>query len=100
MKAYLRNLHARWITRKYPDLIDKIIEQAVRLRWHLWQRDGEWTPKQAREINAWLETEPGMTDRLERRKAQLARLEALEAPEIILAEQRRMVREIEEKLNS
>jgi hypothetical protein len=56
------------------------------------------TPDEARERREWLDTEPGLTDRLERRRAQLARLEDLHAPEVLLAEQRRLVREIEEKL--
>ena len=56
------------------------------------------TPDEAREAREWLGTEPGLLERLERRRAQLKRLEELHAPDAILARQRQMVTEIEEKL--
>ncbi len=56
------------------------------------------TPDEARERREWLDTEPGLTEVLERRRAQLKALEDLHAPPGILANQQRLVREIEEKL--
>jgi hypothetical protein len=59
-----------------------------------------WQPtaREVREIDEWYATEPGLRQRLVNRRRVLARLEALGASEIILAHQRRAVREVEEIL--
>jgi hypothetical protein len=56
------------------------------------------TPEEITEWNQWADTEPGLEHRLAIRQAQLQRLIELHAPEVILDNQRRMVREIEEEL--
>jgi hypothetical protein len=56
------------------------------------------SPAEVEEWNQWAATEPGLLMRLELRQAQLARLEELGAPEVILENQRRMIREVKEQL--
>jgi hypothetical protein len=58
----------------------------------------ENTPEEIREWNEWAATEPGLEDKLERREAQYRRLEELDAPEIILANQRRIVNIVRREL--
>jgi hypothetical protein len=62
------------------------------------REEHQGTVQEIREWNEWAGTEPGLEHRLAFRKAQLARLESLGAPEIILDEQRRMISEIEDRL--
>lgn len=54
--------------------------------------------QEERELIAWMGTEPGLMQRLAYREAQLARLTELGAPEIILENARRLVRETVIKL--
>lgn len=60
--------------------------------------DQRWSEQEGKEVGEWLSTWPGMVQRLANRRNALTRLEALGAPEIILENQRRLVREIEEQL--
>lgn len=48
---------------------------------------------------AWSESAEGLRVRLDRRRATLKRMEASDMPDIILTEQRRLVREVEGKLS-
>ncbi len=57
-----------------------------------------WSEKESREVAEWMNTEPGMIQRLENRKAALRRMQDLGAPEVILGYQRKLVRDMEERL--
>jgi hypothetical protein len=56
------------------------------------------TPAETRELGEWMDTEPGMRQRLGLRRDQLARLRDLDAPEIIIRNQQRLIAELEHEL--
>jgi hypothetical protein len=56
------------------------------------------TPAEASAVNAWMETEPGMRERLARREARYARLAELDAGPVILAYARKAVNDMRRKL--
>lgn len=58
----------------------------------------ELTEAERSAYTAWMETEPGLRQRLAHRKAQLARLIALGADGVILENQRRMIKEVADQL--
>lgn len=60
--------------------------------------DEPLTGQQLREAIEWDHTEPGIQQKLDHRRDQLARLAALHAPAVILENQVRMIRETENEL--
>jgi hypothetical protein len=56
------------------------------------------TPLAVQEQREWGATEPGLRQRLEFREAAYGRMEALDAPEVLLASQRQMINELRRAL--
>jgi hypothetical protein len=57
-----------------------------------------WNEHEIHEFNQWMNTEPGIRMRLKNREDQLTRLLELNAPEMILDNQRRLIKETQDLL--